>query len=286
MAEFEKVFQEFLDRRVRLGEIADSSRNLYLWAADRFFSRMAELRVRKMDEITPAVVERYLIWRKEATLARGGSGRGLVTDATALSSIFNLAVEEGLLKTSPLRHKLSPVEAPKGVDPFTPEEITRLSKAATGLDRLVFLIFRWTGLRGGDVAALTWRAVDFNNKVINWKTGKRGKWVKIPLSLELLDRLVWEMEGAGFIMDDRIIPGATRAKLYKTMRELGAKAGVPNTHPHRFRHYLAAELLGGGATLFDVASLLGDTHQTVEKFYAASTDKQQERIRGIMEKSG
>lgn len=283
MAEFETLFQEKLDRRVKLGELAESSRNLYLWAADRFFSRMAELRVRKMDAVTPTLAEEYLIFRKDATLARGGSGRGLVTETTVLQAVFNLAVEEGLIKSSPLRNKYKPDSDPKGPDPFTPEEISKLDAAATGLTRLVFLLFRFTGLRGGDVAALTWGAVDFNNKFIRWQTGKRKKWVTIPLVPELYDRLSAE---TGYLPEDQIIPDATRAKLYKTMRLLGEKAGVQNCHPHRCRHFLAAELLGKGATLFDVATLLGDTVAVCEKFYAASTDKQQERIRGIMEKSG
>ena len=286
MAEFETLFQEKLDRRVKLGELAESSRNLYLWAADRFFSRMAELKVRKMDAVTQTLIEEYLIFRKEATLAKGGSGRGLVTETTALQAIFNLAVEEGLIKSSPLRNKYKPDSDPKGPDPFTPEEVVRLGAAADGLAKLVFLLFRFTGLRGSDVAALTWGDVDLNNKVLRVQTKKRKKWVSIPLVPELYDQLVRETEGAGFVMEDKIIPGATRAKLYKTIKELGEKAGVPNAHPHRFRSALACELLAKGATLFDVAKLLGDSHAVVERFYAASTDKQQERIRGIMEKSG
>jgi integrase/recombinase XerD len=286
LSEFETRFLAHLDRRVCLGELADSSRKLYTWASSVFFSRMAERRVRKMDEVTAEVVDRYLCWRREAVLAQGKSGRGLVTETTVLQAIFNFAVEEGTLKSSPLRHRYRPDSDPKGPDPFTPEEIAKLDAAATGPSRLIFLLFRFTGLRGSDVAALTWGAADLNNRTLRWQTKKRGKWVNIPLVLELYDRLVWETGGVGFTMEDKIIPGATRAKLYKTIKELGEKAEVPNCHPHRFRHYLAAELLGRGASLFDVSALLGDSHGVVERFYASTTDKQQERIRGIMEQSG
>ena len=97
LAEFETLFQNHLSRRLALGEIAGSSRLLYDGAATRFFARMAELGVRKMDEITPRLVEEYLIWRKTSIQAKGSSARGLSTEQSVLSAIFNLAMEEFLL---------------------------------------------------------------------------------------------------------------------------------------------------------------------------------------------
>jgi integrase len=290
MAEFETLFQEKLDRRVKLGELAESSRNLYLWAADRFFSRMAELKVRKMDAVTPTLAEEYLIFRKEATLAKGGSGRGLVTETTVLQAVFNLAVEEGLIKSSPLRNKYKPDSDPKGPDPFTPEEIAKLDAAATGPDRLPFLLLRWTGLRGSDAVTVRWSSINWTDRKLHVQTRKRKTWVVVPLYGELLETLeavylgrTGTVSGAD---DSPILFGLSRAKLYKLVADLGIRAGVKNCHPHKFRASLACTLLERGATLFDVAKLLGDSHAVVEKFYAATTDKQQERIRGIMEKSG
>ena len=282
LAEFEKLFQDHLSRRAQLGEIASSSRQLYDWAATQFFARMAELGVRKMDEITPTMCEEYLCWRKEAILKRGGSGRGLQTESTVLSQIFDLAMEAGVIKSSPLRTRYKPDVVALKVDPFTPEEILKLGAAAEGITALALSLLRWTGLRGSDAAELTWDAIDFSAKTLRWRTKKRGKVVTIPLATELKDRLHAEFSAKWPEPEARVIPGVTRAKLYRMMADLGKKAGVSNVHPHRLRHTFACDLLARGATLFDVAAMLGDSHAVTDSHYAAITDKQQERVRELL----
>lgn len=46
------------------------------------------------------------------------------------------------------------------------------------------------------------------------------------------------------------------------------KSGVQKAHAHRFRHTLATELLGAGATFEEVADILGDSVEIVKKHYA------------------
>jgi integrase len=60
----------------------------------------------------------------------------------------------------------------------------------------------------------------------------------------------------------------TRPRLYQRMLALGQRSGVPNAHPHRFRDTLAVDLLMRGASPYDVAKMLGDTIETVERHYA------------------
>ncbi len=67
------------------------------------------------------------------------------------------------------------------------------------------------------------------------------------------------------------------------MLALGKRAGVPNAHPHRFRDTLAVDMPEKGASPYDVAKLLGDTIETVEKHYAPFTKELRDRVRRIME---
>jgi integrase len=67
------------------------------------------------------------------------------------------------------------------------------------------------------------------------------------------------------------------------MLALGRRAGVPSAHPHRFRHTFAVDLLSRGASPYDVAKLLGDTVDTIEKHYAEWVKELRERARRIME---
>lgn len=56
-----------------------------------------------------------------------------------------------------------------------------------------------------------------------------------------------------------------------------------HAHPHRFRDSFAVDLLCAGAGVYDVARMLGDTVETVEKHYAPFVPALRERVRRIME---
>ena len=67
------------------------------------------------------------------------------------------------------------------------------------------------------------------------------------------------------------------------MLALGRRAEVLESHPHRFRDSFAVDLLARGASPYDVAKLLGDTVETVEKHYAPFVRELRERTRRILE---
>lgn len=64
---------------------------------------------------------------------------------------------------------------------------------------------------------------------------------------------------------------------------LNARAGVSNAHPHRFRDTLAVDMLVGGASPHDVAKMLGDTIETIEKHYTPFVKELRERVRMLLE---
>ena len=278
--EFEQRFLDHLNNRVRLGELAERSRKLYETAARRFFLAMQQGFVQKMDSITPRIVDDYCVWRTEDIQAKGGSGRGMILETTVLALIFQYAVQEGVIHTSPLKRRPRPAAPPEEIEPFTEDEMKALDAAEKpALERVVFAVFKHTGLRVSDVASLLWSAFDFKDCTLRWRTAKRGKVVEIPLGQEFRSVLCpWQIPD-----EPRLFPGMTEAKLYKMVRKWGEQAGVENSHPHRFRHSFACRLLSRGASLFDVARLLGDTHQVVDKHYGKWTDGQSERIRAMME---
>jgi integrase len=67
------------------------------------------------------------------------------------------------------------------------------------------------------------------------------------------------------------------------MIALGRRSGVPNAHPHRFRDTFAVDLLLRGASPYDVAKMLGDTIETVERYYMPFVKELRERVRTILE---
>lgn len=285
LIEFEIQFKEQLDRREKLNEIAASTHSLYEAAADSFFCWLAEQGVRKMESVTATLVEKYQVWRKAALSDKPQSknGAGLRTDNTVLATIFELAMAERLIPKSPFKGRFRCYGDPRGAEPFTPEEMARLEAATTEADRLLFLVFKWTGLRGSDVADLRWDALDLQAGTLRWETRKRGVWVTIPLADQLKRMLEAVEDWRRPRARDKIFPGATRTKLYSIIRKLGDRAGVTKCNPHRFRDTLSVTILEKGGTIYDVAKILGDAVTTVEKHYAPFTDRLQERVRKILD---
>jgi integrase len=280
LTELETRFTDHTSRREKLGQIGVRTRREYERVIKLFFDRLIETGLGNVVEITPEAVESHLLWRKESILAKGGSGRGIITDTVALSALFDFAVEEGWMAKTPLKYKPKIPAVEEAVQPFTDEEMSALEAVEKpALEKTVFAVFKHTGLRCSDVASLRWGSVDFQTKTLRVLTAKRGKRVEIPMNREFI-RIMDDFRIEG---EDRIFPGMVPHKLYQMVRSWGEKAGIANCHPHRFRHYRACYLLAKGCTLFDVAQLLGDTTTTIEKHYAKRTNGQQERIRGIME---
>ena len=282
LEEFERRFLADLSRRNQLGQIAASTEKLYSRVGETFLRWITAQGVAKMDGIFEEDVSDYLLHRRKQILSRNPDkgARGLETESKILQALFSFAVESGAIPASPLKELYKsdvPVEEP---EPFTADELRKLDEAAEGATRLVYLIFRWTGLRVSDVAALTWNAIDLEKRTLTWLTQKRKKTVCIPLSKELTAELV-KYKGD---LEEKIIPGSTRASLYTVIKDLGAKAGVENIRPHRFRANFACFLLGAGCTIHDVAEILGDKVATVETYYASFTEGAKERIRNVLSK--
>lgn len=219
--------------------------------------------------------------------ARGATG--LVLDAAILHGVFSFAVESEMVQKNPVRMEGRPGENPtNGAEPFTAGELSKLREHA-GQDLLMFLLLRWTGLRGVDAVKLPWAEVNLDQKEIHRTTQKRKKRVILPMHTELLFALEAEHEkvkpepSAQVLLNPATGKTMTRPRLYSRMLALGKRAGVAHAHPHRFHDTLAVDMLSRGASPYDVAKMLGDSIDTVEKHYTPFVKELRDRVRNILE---
>jgi integrase len=285
-------FDAWMSQQVVLGRMRTSTKSRYPQTVRSFGDFLTTRGITELAHINRALVEDFKAWRLQRVLARKFSrgGRGVVLDTAILHRIFAYAISEcELIERNPVRLDGRPGDNPeRGARPFKAIELGKLRDAADS-DLLHFLVLRWTGLRGSDAVGLRWEEIDWEAHEINRLTLKRRKRVVLPIHQELLFALEIERDRRKPQPEDRVLVSPengrplTRPRLYERMLALGRRAGVPSAHPHRFRHTFAVDLLSRGASPYDVAKLLGDTVDTIEKHYAEWVKELRERARRIME---
>jgi integrase len=250
-----------------------------------------ERKVTLVQDMTRAFIESFKVWRiariQKRKESRGGTG--LVLDIAILHKVFEVALEDEMVTKNPVAFEGRPGDSPtRGAQPFSAEELSKMQEHAAQ-DLLSFLLLRWTGLRGSDAVNLRWSEIHFDRREIERVTLKRTKKVIVPIHSSLFALLEMEHERRNPDATDRVLlhpltqTAMTRKRLYYHMVALGKRAGVPDAHPHRFRDTFAVDMLARGASPYDVAKLLGDTIETVEKHYAEFVRELRERVRRMME---
>jgi integrase len=210
---------------------------------------------------------------------------------------FGEAVRQGLLTISPAsRVKFLKSIAESKRRAFTLPEIKRILKACNDDVewRGLVLFGLYLGQRLGDLARLTWRAVDLDSGDIAFTTRKTGRRIVLPLLQPLGDYL------ASLPASDNpnafIFPHAASAKRTGTLsnqfREILADAGLvePRTHRstgkgrsrsrqmselsfHSLRHSAVTMLKAAGVSDFIAREIVGHESAAVSRQYThLSTD--------------
>lgn len=289
--ELSKAFAGWMSQRVALDKLRATTRARYLQTSASFGQFLKTRGIAELDQITKPLIEDFKQWRLAGVLEKKNSrgGRGVVLDTAVLHRLFGYAVECELVAKNPVRLDGRPGDDPtRGAQPFKPAELVKLRAVAQD-DLLAYLVLRWTGFRGSDAVGLRWGEIDWETHEINRLTQKRRKRILIPVCQELFFALETERDRRKPDAEDRVLVHPTtgkplsRMRLYERIRALGKRAGVVDAHPHRFRDTFVVDLLTRGASPYDVAKLIGDTVDTIEKHYAPFVRELRERARRIME---
>jgi integrase len=159
--------------------------------------------------------------------------------------------------------------------------------------RAMVLALRYTALRVGDVAMLERSRISGDGR--RWRvflrTEKSGKPVFLPIPQDLkdaLDRVPLprgaELDCQYFFWNGATSERAVKGIAERTLAAVFRASDVHSAHAHRFRHTLATELLGRGASFEDVADILGNSPAIVRKHYAKWSPERQARIDELMER--
>ena len=170
---------------------------------------------------------------------------------------------------------------PRPRESYTEEEVTKIIAACNQMGQSAYerlrahamiLLMRHHGLRISDVATLE-RCRVRNGRILLYAQ-KNGATVWAPLGEEVWTALQLLPIPTGAVVDGKYFfwsglgsrEGHTNS-MGRTLQAVFRKSGVKDAIAHRFRHTLANELLVNGATIEDVANILGDSPAVIRKHY-------------------
>jgi len=154
-------------------------------------------------------------------------------------------------------------------------------------DRAVLEVLYGTGLRAGEVSALRWEDVDFDESTLRCR-GKGDKERVVPMlprvKTALLRWRAWRerkihegcFEHATPAMREKARQRVfisrrghwmNREDVYRTVQKYAQRIGAPAIHPHTLRHCFATHLLNGGANLRVIQLLMGHSSMTTTQVY-------------------
>ncbi|MEO1768833.1 tyrosine-type recombinase/integrase [Candidatus Enterococcus ferrettii] len=224
---------------------------------------------------------------------------------------INFAIRKKMMKENPFKLIQLPKVVKKRNQALTRQEQKRLETAVTSEETgkgLPVLLALYAGLRIGEIAALAWKDIDFENNLIHVHStfqrvfgvvaGKKTELIytsskttssirSIPMSKRLKQVLICQRKKATgeFVVSKREQPLEPRLLTYHFHR-IREKAKLKTTHFHQLRHTFATRCLESKGDIVSVSALMGhgSTQMTLDT-YASSLMEQQFHVVAQMEKA-
>lgn len=228
---------------------------------------------RRLDEITPFLIERHKAQRKDA----GYSDATVNRELACLKNLFNLAIKWGWVSENPVRQVKLFRENNARLRWLTLEEETALLEHCDQRLKTFVLTAVDTGFRAGEVQSLRWQAVDFPRGSVAVASGytKNGEPRTNPMTQRLMLALTeWKIAskggGAGLVFG----PYRYREPFERARNAAGIGKDVCF---HTLRHTYISRLVLAGVDIRTVQELAGHKTITMTMRYAHLGPEQKKR---------
>ncbi len=223
-----------------------------------------------LNRVSPALLVDHRNKLKTETNAKGKTRAGSTVNRymAALSAAFGIATTEWQWMNENPFQKVRREKEPGGRIRFlSPEERTALLDACKNSKSkplyLVVILALSTGMRQGEIMSLKWSQVDIKQKKITLLKTKNGEIRVVPL-VGLASELLGSQSKIRNIKNPYVFPGRhhTHSEFPRAGWEsVVSNAKIENFKFHDCRHSAASELAMNGASLHEIAAVLG--HKTL-----------------------
>src|SRR5438105_6937730 len=235
-----------------------------------------------LTAITPAWLRQ---WREEIS---PGHTLGTVRQYLAtLSGALSWAVEDGWLCENPMRKVRRPAGPLWRVRFLSADERQRLlcacQQSANAYLYVIVVIALSTGCRRNELCRLRWQDVDLERGLLRLVKTKNRQPRSVPLvglALELLRaHAVTQRAGVDWLFPRA--DGQRPVLIEQAWRTARTRAGLVDFRFHDLRHTCASYLALNGATLLEIAEVLGHKKMDMTRRYAHLTDT---HLRGVVDR--
>ena len=225
----------------------------------------------KLECINSLDIEKY----KAVKIEAGLNPKTINNHLTVLRKCLRSAIEWNALKSCPVIKNLK--VPPQEYDFLSLGECQLLLDSANGMWRDMIMIALGTGLRFGELIALTWHDIDFNKGELIVRQAfaqgvlgstKSNKIRRIPLSYSVLEALSRIKKTETYIFTDKDGRPLKQMACLKKLQSICKKADLRKIGWHTLRHTFASHLAQSGANLVAVQNLLGHSDIRTTMRYA------------------
>lgn len=269
----EVIGKEWLKSREK--NVAINSYNTYDRYLNVFLDRFGGKRA---SEVRALDIKRYI----EDIGAKGYKRDTVAIHMTVVKQLFSYAVQAGDVDINPAREVSINAKLERGTRRALTEEEEQLVEEYQGEDWLLGVMLLYTGLRRGELLALTWQDIDRKagtitvNKKINYAVNHHGilehqlksanGYKPRPILGVLADLL--PKNKIGFIFHGDGGDFLTENEFKKRFEAYRNAVGLPSDiTPHCFRHSYATICYDAGISAKETAAFLGNTEEVVRKVY-------------------
>ncbi len=246
---------------------------------------------RQLHTIKPSELQEF----QTTLFEKGLSGKYIKNIRSVFQTILEDALNDELIGSNPFKKVKQPKVIKTKIDPFTLDEIQLILKEINPKHKPMFVLAFFSGMRWGEIIALEWRHIDFNENEISItqsmvekildtpKTQNSNRdidmlpivkeYLQIQKDRNLSDRWVFVNQ----YKDNYVRTDSLNLRIFKPLLD---ELGLERRPVRQTRHSFASMMLSKGEDILWVSNMLGHTETSLTLNTYSKYIKQKKIIRG------